>query len=201
MATRDRRWTAPGRTQAHLRSLAHDDRKRPRAILAAIVAGTFADLDEAQAAIERQRRRVVLIDLEEHRPRARVRRLPQDFRATAPGRRPGRAAWASTAMVRISASSAASRASAKPRKIPLEGSSAAAEGSSVGEDMARPPPADHGWAKPAACRRAQASALSLRSGRITGRGRSAARSRRSSPASDGAPGRSARTDWDARRAA
>src|ERR1700678_825248 len=73
-------------------------------------------------------------------------------------------------MVRISASSAASRDKTKPSKRPLTGSSAAAPTVAELVISARISSDDQGWAKPSACTRAQPCARSGRRRRMTGGG-------------------------------
>ena len=57
--------------------LAHDDCGGARSVGAAIIAGALSDLDEPEALIQSQSRRVVLGDLEKHRLCPRVRDLAQ----------------------------------------------------------------------------------------------------------------------------
>src|SRR5208337_585482 len=57
--------------------LAHDEGGGLRSVVATIIAQAFPDFDEAEALVQRQRRRVHLVDFEEHRPRPRVRGLTQ----------------------------------------------------------------------------------------------------------------------------
>ena len=127
----------------------HDDGCGARPVAAADSSRTARRPCRSRSGIKGERGRVVLIHLEEHRLRPGIGGLAQTLGEQRPADAPA-APCGSTAMVRISASSAATRDKTKPRNAPLTGSSAAAA-SVVGRAMsAAISSAGHGCANSAA---------------------------------------------------
>ena len=148
--------------------LAHDDRGRPRSVGAAIIAGPLADFDEAEPLVQRERRRVVLAtsrNIAFAPAFAAWRRFsPSSARPTPlPAQGGVDGDGENLRFVRRQPRRARSRAAARsPDRAPRRRAS---------KNWRSAPPSPRptrDGRSPRPCRRAQSSALSGRSGRMTG---------------------------------